>query len=231
MAGYSGSGGSGLSFIGSHDSGEKALGVSVGDDIVAAALVKKTGMSRLWLFVKEGSGAMNHVPHYSDVRQHILPFGVGFDFPRALTSIQAQCGVARVGNGASKAKRNLAWSFAQRNEFGFYGPMAGLARYYWEAAEHETKKTGAWNWLRSLIVSSDDLTVIDAICNGLVALGVADEEELRQKREAREEELEQIHSGETVTADWPWIRYKGKHIRIAPDAAKELVEIGAATYL
>jgi hypothetical protein len=227
MRGY-GENGGGTFVLGSTDNGKKALGMFSSVNISAAALVSLTGLSRLWLFVKHGSSAVEHIKGIDVFRKQITFCGNEFDSALAFNSLIAQNSPA-VGlldnDGVKKVERKMAWSFAHRNGFGFYGPLGAIAKHYWQAAEEENKKPGIWNWLNTFIQSSDDTAVVNAILNGLVALGADALEEKIRKEIAVRKDFRKEHP------DWRWVTSGGSEAMMEPKEAARLVAMGGANYL
>jgi hypothetical protein len=227
MRGY-GENGGGTFVLGSIDNGKKALGMFSSVNISAAALVSLTGCTRLWLFVKHGSSAVEHIKGIDAYRKQITFCGNEFDSSLAFNSLIAQNSPA-VGlldnDGVKKIERKMAWAFAHRKGFSFYGPLGPIAKHYWQAAEEENKKPGIWNWLNTFIQSSDDTAVVNAILNGLVALGADALEEKIRKEIAVRKTFRKEHP------DWRWVTTGGSEVLMEPKEAAQLVAMGAANYL
>jgi hypothetical protein len=227
---------------------EKAIGISFGEDITAIVLVSKTELEKVWLYVKNGSGAIDHVPNYRDVRQFVTPYDSGYNFDRVLNALVAQCGVALVGTDNLKDKHESAWRYAIKTDvidvfgrrwsvrFTFsWGEPQKLAKYYWESARKGTLDASPF-----VLKSSDDLTCVRAILNGLVALGVAQQEAEEQKQQV-EKELQSKAAKEKEEKFWErlrasdqprsvWIKTYGVIVQVPREMARELVQAGEAVY-
>jgi hypothetical protein len=210
-----------------------ALGIAFSKEMMCIALVSKVGVSDLWLYVNEGSDVLSHVPGYAALKSNITFIGGSFNFERTIGGLQSALNVPVGPDDTDDSKRLLAWDWTRRNGSTFHGrvysasgsnALAALIVYYFEQA-YRASDAGT-------LRSPDDLTVVYAVLNALVALGVGDEEAAYNARTVREAELQEaiLNSG-PADSDWLWVSYEGKRQRFAPAIAKALISLGAATLI
>lgn len=218
----------------------EVLGVSNSEnkEVVCCALVSFVGVSHMRLYVREGSNSLRQCPYLSDFKEHIQTIPKELDLSDAVVDMRREFGVDAVldpeeKNEHTERRRALAWrwtehtpTFFDRNDSAARNPksLAAVCQYFWKRTK-VLREQGPVARFLSKLFSQDDLTVSNAICNALVALGADVIEERRQKEIERRENVRKEHP------DWRWVTTGGEEALMEPKRAAQLVAMGAGNYL